>query len=360
MSNVRWKFFISACLLGNGLAGFILLVEIVEHTASQREKRWFGHVASLEGIILISLLIGVLHSIAVRRAKQTTGDPQTSIPGILVGADNRLSTSKLSAFAWTWVLGWAMLSLAVADWVGAPGGWKQFLDQGLQDEYLVLLGGPFVALVGAKALVTSAVERGALVKLAAGDEETKLAERVSQAFSDDTGQTDLLDTQYLLFGAITLLVFIVMFIRESWEGLPSLPELLIGLSTLGATAFIANKWTAKDAKPRIDQIVPESAKEGDEVVIYGSNLLTVSVGGKRTQTKEPMKVLFGSLVEQDVSPTASQAVTSASGSDWVKLTVPKVPDAAWGTDKTKQAPIVVRNAIGVTSENNVPFTIERA
>lgn len=355
----RWKFVVAGLLfVGGAIAMWGLLEPITEDVASQQERRWFGHIAALETLIVLALLIGLLHSYAVIIARKAAGNEARTIPGILVGADNRLSTSKLSAFAWTWVLGWAVLSLAFADWVGAPGGWEHFLDQGLQDEYLILLGGPFVALVGAKALVTSAVERGALVKSVAKDDETKPIDRVTQAFSDDTGQADLVDTQYLLFGAITLLVFVVMFIRHSWTGLPALPEVLIGLASVGTTAFIANKWAAKDAKPHIDQVVPNSAKSGEPIALYGTNLLTVSMGGKRAMTKDPMRVLFGSLTEQPVPPQSEGAITSASGSDYVTLTVPVISPATWGTDTSKQAPITVRNAIGVASDNAVPFTIE--
>jgi hypothetical protein len=347
-----------ALLAGDGTATGLLLAEILEGGASQHERQWFGHVAALVTIILVSLLIATIRRVALQ-LNRNPGDTPQPVPGVLIGADNRLSTSKLSAFAWTWAIAWALLSLAFGDWVGAHTGWEALVKQGLQDEYLVLLGGPFVALIGAKALVTNGIANGTQVKPPADDSETDLAHRVTQAFSDDTGQTDLVDTQYLLFGSIALLVFIVMFLRDPTHGLPSLPEALIGLSSLGATAYIANKWTAKDAKPHLESVVPNSAKRGSTVLIYGSNLLSVSLGGKQAPASEPVEVIFGTLVVQDVHPDDPAAKSSLSGSDYIRLTVPYVPDAVLEPDGKRQVDVLLRNAIGVSSDNTLPFTIER-
>ena len=290
--------------LGTLVVSAVMLVEIVEERSESARATLVralrvtrGDSAGVAADRLDSRLRGA--------ARATRGRAQPAeVSGILIGADNRLSTSKLSAFAWTWVLAWAILSLAIADWVHAGAGWSAFLKQGLQDEYLVLLGGPFVALVAAKALVGGAVSSGSLVKSTATPDETKPADRITQAFSDDAGQTDLVDTQYLLFGTIALLVFIVMFLRGSTTGLPTLPELLIGLSSVGATAYIANKWTAEDAKPKLDRIVPSSGKVGDTVTLYGTNLLSVSIGGKQIPASEDLQVIYGGLGVQELSPSA--------------------------------------------------------
>lgn len=340
-----------------------LLYDILEVTASQHERQWFGYLASLEAIILISVGIGLIHTLAVRTAEQNEppagGGQESDVSGILIGADNRLSTSKLSAFAWTWVLAWAILSLAVADWVSAPAGWSNFLTQGLQDQYLIALGGPFIALVGAKALVGNGVASGSQVKPPASADETSPAHRITQAFSDDGGQTDLVDTQYLLFGAIALLVFIVMFIRDSGSGLPQLPDVLVGLSSVGATAYIANKWTAEDAKPHIDRVMPDKAKPGETIVLYGTNLLSVSQGGAQVPPSGSVQVLFGALVESDLTLDSSAAKRSSSGSDYMRLTVPSLPSTsnAGAPGEGHEVDLAVRNAIGVFSDNTVPFTI---
>lgn len=344
--------------LADAIVAVVLGVEVAEGGASRDTKHWFGHTAALAGIILISVAIAILRRVAIRAA-QPPGEAAQPVPGVLIGSDNRLSTSKLSAFAWTWVIAWTLLSLVIADWAGAPGGWHSFVKAGIQDEYLVLLGGPFVALVSAKALVSNAVANGSQTKTPAEENETSPAHRVAQAFSDDTGQTDLVDTQYLLFGSITLLVFVVDYLRKPSGGLPTLPEALIGLSSLGATAYIANKWTAKDAKPRLETVVPNAAKRGATITLYGSNLLTVSQGGKRVPASEQLELIFGSLAQQAIAPNSPNARSSPSGSDYVRLTVPYVADAKLEPEGKAEVDLLLRNAIGVSSENTLPFTIER-
>ena len=82
----------------------VLLADILGNNASLDEKRWFGHVAALAGMLLISAIVALVHAAAVRqaigsqRAAATAAEPlatsTVSPPGILIGADNRLSTSK--------------------------------------------------------------------------------------------------------------------------------------------------------------------------------------------------------------------------------------------------------------------------
>jgi hypothetical protein len=359
MKMGKWVQGVSGVLvLVDAIVGGVLWDPILNNTASQQDRRWFGHLASLEAILIISIAIGVIHGIAVRRAQQDAGSSAPPISGILIGADNRLSTSKLSAFAWTWVLAWAMLSLAFADWVKAPGGWNAFLKEGLEDRYLILLGGPFVALVAAKALVGSAVASGSQNKPPASDEETTAKDRVSQAFSDDTGQTDLVDTQYLLFGAIALLVFIVMFIRQSYDGLPQLPDLLVGLASVGATTYVANKWSSEDARPHIDRIVPDHATPGETITIYGTNLLSITQAGKRIPATDPIQIIYGGLGQQELAPNGSEAHPNPSGNDYIRTTFNPIPSiAAAAPPKDHVVDISIRNSLGAMSDNTAEFTI---
>jgi hypothetical protein len=355
-SGKFWAGIVTVFAIAVLVSVLVLLPDVLDHSASQRERRWFGHLASLETIILVSILIGIIHSIAVRDAQKANAETP-NVPGILIGADNRLSTSKLSALAWTWVLAWAMLSLAFAKWIGASKGWNAFVKEGLRDEYLVLLSGPFVALVGAKALVGSAVSKGALIKPTAPANQTTPKARVAQAFSDDTGQTDLVDTQYLLFGSIALLAFIVLFIQASYKGVPRLPELLIGLSSVGATAYIANKWTAEDAPPHIDRIIPNSGKRDQQITIYGTHLLSVSQGGKRIPATEEIEIMYGGLAHQEVSPTGEGAQTSPTGSDYVRIKLEPDPAVAPPAGAGAKVDVSLRNALGVMSDNTAEFTI---
>jgi hypothetical protein len=206
-------------------------------------------------------------------------------------------------------------------------------------------------------LVENGVADGSKIKPPASEDETSPAARVTQAFSDDGGQTDLIDTQYLLFGAIALVVFIVMFLRDFASGLPELPDILVALSSVGATAYIANKWTAEDAKPHIDRVMPDKAKPGETIVIYGTNLLSVSQGGKRLPPNGAVQVFFGSEAEVSLNLTSSEAKRSPSGSDYMRLKVPTPEAGDQNADGDQEVDLALRNAIGVFADNTVPFTI---
>jgi len=43
--------------------------------------------------------------------------------------------------------------------------------------------------------------------------------------------------------------------------------------------------------------MPEHARTGDWITVYGTNLLTVSQGGKKLVTTDPCTVLFGGSAE---------------------------------------------------------------
>src|ERR671936_769290 len=59
---------------------------------------------------------------------------------ILVGQDHRASTSKTVVAVWTFLIGWGLLSAVLTSIFGADVDWPS-----LQEEYLLLLGGPFAA-----------------------------------------------------------------------------------------------------------------------------------------------------------------------------------------------------------------------
>lgn len=174
-----------------------------------------------------------------------------------------------------------------------------FLKQGLQDEYLVLLGVPFAALVGAKALVRTKARSSS-----PPPPKRKPRPRIGSPRPSPTTRDRLTSsTRSTCCSARSpCSCSSSCSIPSSSSGLPQLPEALIGLASVGATAYVANKWTAQDAKPHIERVVPSDAKRGATIVIYGTNLLTVSLGGKRAPANEPLEVFFGTRAQQDVDP----------------------------------------------------------
>ena len=78
--------------------------------------------------------------------------------GLLLGTDNRLSTSKLNASLWTVVLVYFLLVLAFV--AGFDASTFGTLVHKVNPLYLVLIGGPFAAAILSKGIVSSAVNAG--------------------------------------------------------------------------------------------------------------------------------------------------------------------------------------------------------
>jgi len=192
---------------------------------------------------------------------------------IVVGADHRTSTSKTVAFAWTLAIAFGLLSLIVAKFLGDPAPWNLQIHRGLQQEYLLLLGGPYAAAVLAK-------------YSAAGQSAAKTAAPVgeagpSQLVNNDTGSTELGDFQYVLFNVIGLLFFFGDFIGHLSRGFPALPALLTGLLLTSAGGYAAKKLLAQ-AAPTLTSVLPTTALPGATVKVFGTNLTvpaSVSDGG---------------------------------------------------------------------------------
>lgn len=91
------------------------------------------------------------------------------------------------------------------------------------DDYLVLLGGPFAALVLARGIVSAKVQSGTIQKTVANDGTAKLR----QALTSDDDNIDLVDSQYLIFNLVAFGYVIVGL--ASTNRLPAIPGLLLAL-----------------------------------------------------------------------------------------------------------------------------------
>jgi hypothetical protein len=182
---------------------------------------------------------------------------------ILAGKDNRTSTSKTVVYAWTIAIAFGLLSLVVAIWLGDHGPWDAQVDRGLQEEYLLLLGGPFAAAVLAK--YATSTQADAKPSAAPGDAAP------SQLLTDDNGDTDLGDFQYVLFNAIGLTFFLGDFIGDLANGFPVLPPLLTGL-LLTSTAGYGAKKLLPQVPPTLTSVIPAAAMPAERVEVYGHNL----------------------------------------------------------------------------------------
>jgi hypothetical protein len=130
---------------------------------------------------------------------------------IILGQDNRTSTSKTFVFMWTLLVGWALTCLLIAgelikahacaaipdintaitactlqhDRIGLlQAGWRQFLGIGLVGGYLVLLGVAAAAAVAAKGITQAKDQSGAVPKTTVpSGQKQSLAIRVAQVFT---------------------------------------------------------------------------------------------------------------------------------------------------------------------------------
>ena len=191
--------------------------------------------------------------------------PDKLVRGLVVGSDNRVSTSKAAAAVWTYAVASALLSLVIAKWLGYGEGLTAQEGNGLQSTYGLLVGGPIGAAILAKGIVTSQIESGTDIKTTGSPD-------ASQLVNNDRDETDLGDLQYVLFNTVALVFFFGEFLRVPTSGLPNLPELLVGLTSVSAIGYLGKK-VLRPSGPAITSVSPESAAVGAEVKIGGPGLI---------------------------------------------------------------------------------------
>lgn len=269
-----------------------------------------------------------------REQAATTGRVQfkevrrSALGAILSGVDNRVSTSKTVAFAWTVAVAFGLLSLVVAIWLGDHEPWDLQVTRGLQEEYLLLLGGPYAAAILAKYATTS-------------QQDTKTTGAVggaapTQLVTNDNGDTDLGDFQYVLFNVVGLMFFFGDFIGDLGHGFPDLPPILTGL-VLTSTGGYAAKKLLQQAAPALISVIPGSAVPEGTVQIFGANLEIPASAAGGIQDMNPT-VLVGT---KNATIAAHDLVL---GNDRLTITVPANAEPG-------PAPISVARADGVQAKD---------
>jgi hypothetical protein len=267
---------------------------------------------------------------------------------LVVGKDNRTSTSKTVTLAWTYAITFGIVALIVASWLGSPKGYDALVASGLQEEYLLFLGGSFAALIIAKYKAVADAQ---------GDAGKPVAPVGSagprQLVTDDVGDGDLGDFQYVLFNLVALGWFLGTFVPHLPAGLPNVPDLLAGLALTSAGGYSAKKLIPQGT-PTLTAVHPPSVPPSSEtavsqVELWGRNLFVpssegarlppmVSVGGLVAQlvaTGQPLGVDHVTVkVPVDVEPGAARVsavradgvpAQSADGTNGLTLTVTSVP-----------------------------------
>lgn len=278
--NAHWRPVAIALLILIYLAVTVAVAVPVTHgEASVRDELWFG---GLLAIGILALLTVVLAALGLR------------IGDLVLGTDKRLSTSKLQVLFWTYGLAGVLLAIVIAKWAGADAGYDSLINQSLPEEYLILLGGPFAAAVASKAIVSGQVDSGKLAKTE-GQDQASAKDRAAEAVSDDKGNTSLVDTQYLLFNLVALTYMIGAYIDDPSAGLPKIPAVLVGLTSVAAATYVSNKAIQSET-PVLTSLFPARGKSDDTVQVFGRYLLVPREKKPgEEQSYESVYVAFGGV-----------------------------------------------------------------
>lgn len=171
---------------------------------------------------------------------------------LIVGEDNRYSTSKFQMLLWSWCVLTVYLATTVLRWVDVGIGANDGI--AIPTTLLALAGMSTLTFAGAKLITTSRIERS-------GEEGAKTAPLTGPRFprdlvNDDSGhRPDIGDTQMLLITVVAVAMYLA--VANHWLGtfpatgpitLPEIDGTLLGALGIGQGAYLAKKY-AGDAPP---------------------------------------------------------------------------------------------------------------
>jgi hypothetical protein len=263
-----------------------------------------------------SIVVGILTIAAMLALADVAGRVTASksgLPALVKGADQRASTSKIQYLVWTLLLGFVLA--LVAAYAGLTegstfqcgGGTTSFCIPGEEatwTPYLILLGVPAATAAVAKGIVSTKVSNGVLQKTEA--QQPSLAD----VATNDAGNADLVDIQYLVFNLIAF-VYVGAYFATN-QTLPRVPDLLLGLTSAAAATYVLNKSMLNN-KPTITSVTPSAIKPGDVLTVKGENLLVKDSEGKTPQT----------LSAKVAGIAATATVVEEPGSRYLKVQVPE-------------------------------------
>jgi hypothetical protein len=284
---------------------------------------------------------------------------------VILGADNRTSTSKTFILMWTLLVAWALIALLIAgefvtrhscvpltDITGAATrcrqqgdetgllqvGWLHFLHTGLSAQYLILLGVPGAAGIAAKGITQSQVNDSGFKtkKVQKGPDPIG---RITEIFSGDDGTTDIGDFQYLIFNLVTAAYFVVQFLNPDGTGLPVIPDTLLGLTSISAGVYVGKKAVTRN-QPVVTGVFPLPLHDGQVFTVIGT-YLTEDPAAPAPEGVEPQITIDG---------MSATLVSAANGT----LTAKAPPNlGASGTPIIRQLQVLNPYG-GITSNFQVP------
>jgi hypothetical protein len=223
-----------------------------------------GHASTFRPL---TLAFGVVALAAL--ALTAVGKSTYGLWRMIIGRDHRVSTSYVTTALWTWLLAFLLAYFTARTWFDGEEDMFTGVQPGsdstsVWDDYLVLIGGPFAALIFARGLVSAKVSDQSIQKTVADDGTANLR----QALTADDNAISLVDSQYLIFNVVAFVYIIVGL--ASTNRLPAVPGLLMALTGSAAATYVLNKAVQRSA-PSISSVVPSSFRPGEQVVIHGTN-----------------------------------------------------------------------------------------
>jgi len=186
-------------------------------------------------------------------------------------------------------------------------GWLHFLNIGLSGSYLVLLGVPAAAGVAAKG-ITQREANGTGCKTPNANPSGNPFARVAEIFSADDGTTDLGDFQYMIFNLVTAVYFVVQFVHPDGTGLPTMPDTLLGLTSVSAGLYVGKKAVSR-SQPAVTGVFPQPVQANMRFTIVGEGLTAEPT----SPTKVPPQVSVDGVVVDIVAIEETSIVAVLPG-----------------------------------------------
>ncbi|KUJ67081.1 hypothetical protein ACZ90_31995 [Streptomyces albus subsp. albus] len=240
------------------LVGVLLVTQLITALALD------GWTSARTAALVAALLTGALLTAAGWWHRARGG-----APAVLIGEDNRLSTSRAVAAWWVLFTGYAVLTLALERVGGAAGELRMRRSAAL---LTVLALGCLVAVV-ARLVVANRVRAQRTQKVPAD------RPRAADLLTDDAGRGSFTDTQYVLLNAAAGVFGCVTLAREPHR-LPGLPWGLAVLAGVSALTYLAGKY-AEGGRPMVLSVVrvreagdlDGPIRTGDDIEIRGSGFV---------------------------------------------------------------------------------------
>jgi hypothetical protein len=332
LSSTAWRLGVPALVAGAGMVAGSLGIVTFNDDGNAAYFPWAALLFASAGVLAVFVVFDVVagHAAPAKRRKY-------GWVNAVLGADGRVSTSRVQMFLWTLAISAALLYLSgVAIFsVGHDDGVLENTDW---NDYLILLGGPFAAGVLAKFAVVTKIGEGTLQKTvlptASGDVAasatapvTDAAPAAADAVTNDAGELDLVDCQYLIFNVVALLYVFGTFVSRIIDksvtdvsikySLPAVPAVLLGLTSAAAATYVANKAALKNP-PLISTLNPTPPVSGKPVDISGVNLVP---GGSDQATVADLTL----VIVRGVDPSTTQSVLPVTNPTPTRVTCTMPP-----------------------------------